>query len=128
MGVAAASGAENRTRIGAAPLTPFAPAAGVTDTTRSGPADRPCLAAARAAETGAAWPPGDAKATITTPAAKTITAPPAVKTAPGRPLKRGLRGLAAVVPPAASVGCRLRNHPDRGTAPSLHEISQQVRD
>ena len=41
MGVPAASGAENRTRIRAAPLTPFAPAAGVTDSTWSGPARRP---------------------------------------------------------------------------------------
>ena len=38
IGVSAASSAENRTRIGAAPLTPFASAAGVTDRTRSGPA------------------------------------------------------------------------------------------
>ena len=36
MGVLAASGAENCTRIGAAPLTPVAPAAGVTDSTWSG--------------------------------------------------------------------------------------------
>ena len=60
MEVLAASGAENRTRIGAAPLTPFAPSAGVTDTTRSGPAGRCCRAAARVAETGAAWLAGDA--------------------------------------------------------------------
>ena len=54
IGVLAASGAENCTRIGAAPLTPFAPAAGVTDSTCSGPAGRSCWAAAWTAGTGAA--------------------------------------------------------------------------
>jgi hypothetical protein len=118
MGVLAASGAENCTRIGAAPLTPFAPAAGVTDSTCSGPAGRSCWAAAWTAETGAAWLPGDPKVTIATPATKTIAAPPAVKAAPRRRLDRDPLGLAAVIPSAASIGCCLRNHPDPHTAPS----------
>ncbi|HLN70127.1 MAG TPA: hypothetical protein VK280_23015 [Streptosporangiaceae bacterium] len=57
--------------------------------------------------------------TIATPAAKTIAAPPAVKAAPRRRLDRDPLGLAAVIRSAASIGCCLRNHPDRHTAPSL---------
>ena len=105
MGVPAPSGAENCTRIGAAPLTPFAPAAGVTDSTWSG-AGRSCwvTAAAWAAETGAAWLPGGAKVTIATPATKTIAAPLAVRAAPRR-FHRG------------RLGCAVRDHHLRRSAP-----------
>ncbi len=56
IGVLAASGAENCTRIGAAPLTPLAPAAGVTDSIWSATAGWSCLAtaAACAGDAGAA--------------------------------------------------------------------------
>ena len=56
IGVLAASGAENCTLIGAAPLTPLAPADGVTDSMSSGTAGASCLAtaAAWAGVTGAA--------------------------------------------------------------------------
>ena len=120
IGVLAASGAENCTRIGAAPSTPFAPAAGVTDSTCSASAGWSCwvAAAAWAAETGAAWLPGDATVTIATPATRTIAAPPAVRAAPRRPFNRDPLGFASVVPSVPSIGCCLRNHPDRDTAPS----------
>ena len=121
IGVFAASGAENCTRIGSAPLMPFAPAAGVTDSVWSAMAGWSGLAAAAAwaGVTCAAWLPGDAKATIATPATKTIAALVAVRAMPRRPCHRDPLGLAAVVPSPSSTGWRLRNHPDRDTAPSL---------
>ena len=119
IGVLAASGAENCTRIGAAPLTPFVPAAGVTDSTWSGTAGPACrTAAAWAADTGSAWSPGDAKAMIATPASRTTAAPLAISAAARRPFRRDRLGSAAVVPSLSSSGCCLRNHPDRDTAPS----------
>src|SRR5580700_2549366 len=126
IGVLAASGAENCTLIGAAPLTPLALADGVTDNMLSGTAGASCLsaAAAWADVTGAAWLPGEAKATTATPAASTIAALVAVRARPRLPFNRDPPGLATAVPSVSSIGWRLRNHPDRDTAPSLHEISQ----
>ena len=120
IGVLAASGAENCTLIGTAPLTPLAPADGVTDSTLSGTAGASCFsaAAAWAAVTGAAWLPGESKATTATPAASTIAALVAVRARPRRPFNRDPPGLAAAVPSVSSIGWRLRNHPDRDTAPS----------
>ena len=61
IGERAATGAENRSWTGAVPLTPWAPAAGVTDTSRSAAAaGRGVDAAWLTAETGAAWPFGEA--------------------------------------------------------------------
>src|ERR1700719_4569005 len=119
IGVLAASGAENCTLIWAAPLTPLAPVAGVTDSTLIGTA-----AAACAGVTGAAWLPGESNATTATPAASTIAALVAVRARPRRRFNRDPPGSAAAVPSVSSTGWRLRNHPDRATAPSLHEISQ----
>src|SRR5579859_6485546 len=126
IGVLAASGAENCTLIGAAPLTPLAPVAGVTDNIVSGPAGASCLAAtaACAGVTGAAWLPVESKATTATPAASTIAALVAVRARPRRRFNRDPPGSAAAVPSVSSTGWCLRNHPDRATAPSLHEISQ----
>src|SRR5260370_23903424 len=123
IGVLAASGAENCTLIGAAPLTPLAPADGVTDSTLSGTAGASCLAtaAAWAGVTGAAWLPGESKATTATPAASTIAALVAGRARPRRPLDREPPGLAAAGPPAPSVRWRLRDHPDPDTAPALHD-------
>ena len=121
IGVLAASGAENCTRIGAAPLTPLAPEPGVTDSTSSGTAGTSLAAAdARSAgEAAAAWLPGTPSATIEIPATRTMAAPLATS-ATARPLRRGDSGLASAVPPAAgsvaSFACCLRNHPDRDTA------------
>src|SRR5580693_556839 len=130
IGVLAASGAENCTLTGSAPLTPLAPADGVADSMLSGAAGASCLAAAAAwaGVTWAAWLPGEAKATTATPATKTIAALVAVRARPRRPCHRDPLGLAAVVPSPSSTGWRLRNHPDRDTAPSLPQdftIEQQ---
>src|ERR1700722_12140984 len=126
IGGLAASGAENCTLIWAAPLTPLAPVAGVTDSTLIGTAGASCFsaAAACAAVAGAAWLPGVAKVTTPTPATRTIAALVAVRARPRRPFDRDRSGLAAAVPSPSSIGWRLRNHPDRDTAPSLHDISQ----
>jgi len=84
IGELADSGAENCTRMGLAPLTPRAPAAGVTDTTwrSAGGCCGLTAAAGAAGDTGAAWLPGDANATIITPAARTSAALLAVRAAP----------------------------------------------
>src|SRR5580692_10958783 len=126
IGVLAASGAENCTLIGSAPLTPLAPADGVADSMLSGAAGASCLAAAAAwaGVTGAAWLPGEAKATTATPATSTIAALVAVRARPRLPFNRDPPGLAAAVPSASSIGWRLRNHPDRDTAPSPPRNSQ----
>jgi hypothetical protein len=124
------SGWENRTRTGLVPLTPLAPAAGVTDTicravagcsglvTFAGPSD----------DTSDAWLPGDANATIITPAPRTSAAPLAVRAAPrrfGRVTLNDFQGfLAAELSLPADNDCCLRNHPDPDTVPSLHAKSQ----
>jgi len=48
----------------------------------------------------------------------TIAALLAVRARPRLPFNRDPPGLAAAVPSASSIGWRLRNHPDRDTAPS----------
>jgi hypothetical protein len=130
IGEVAASGAENCTRTGLAPLTPFAPAPGVTDTrfrlaagvsglaALSGPSD----------DTSEAWLPGDPNATMITPAPSTSAAPLAVRAAPR--LRNGLglskdcqirltaELLASELSLLASNACCFRNHPDPDTAPS----------
>ena len=128
IGELAASGAENCTRMGLVPLTPRVPAAGVTETSCRPAAGCSGLYAVTGAaeDTREAWLPGDANATIVTPAPRTSTALLAVRAAPrflvglGTPeaVVRCQIRLAAEVPPAAgNVGC-LRNHPDPDTAPS----------
>ena len=89
IGVLAASGAENCTRMGLAPLIPFAPAAGATDTTCRSAAG--CLSLLRAvrsaddtADIGDAWLPGDANATTSTPATSTAAALLATRAVPRR--------------------------------------------
>ena len=83
-------------------------------------------AAGAAGDTGAAWLPGDANATIMTPAARTSAALLAVRAAAR--LFDGLAavevsvpgqiGLAAEVPLVGSDVRCLRNHPNPDTAPS----------
>src|ERR1700722_16397432 len=126
IGVLAASGAENCTLIWAAPLTPLAPVAGVIDSTLIGTAGASCFSAAAACAgvTGAAWLPGESNATTATPAASTIAALVAVRARPRRRFNRDPPGSAAAVPSVSSPSWRLRNHQDRATAQSLHEISQ----
>ena len=128
IGELGASGAENCTRMRLRPLTPRAPAAGVTATTcklAAGCSGFDAFTAA-AEETREAWLPGDANATIVTPAPRTSAALLAVRAA-----LRFLLGLGA---PEAAVRCQirlavevspvvsnvdfLRNQPDPDTAPS----------
>ena len=124
IGVLAASGAENWTLIGAAPLTFFAPVAGVTDSTWIGVAGWTCRASAAGwAPDAEAWLPSDPEATTATPAPSTSTAPLAVSAAPRR-FHRDRSGLPAVASSPSSNDCCLRNLPDRDTTPSLHLISQ----
>jgi hypothetical protein len=128
IGELADSGAENWTRMGVAPLTPRAPAAGVTDITwrAAGGSCGFTAAVGAAGDTGAAWLPGDANATTMTPAARTSTALLAVTAAPRRLDRAGTLEvrvlgqirLAAEVPLVASDVRCLRNHPDPDTAPS----------
>jgi hypothetical protein len=95
----------------------------VTDITCSGTAG--CVTVERwASVTGAAWLFGDANATIATPAARTIAALQAVRAAPRRRFNRDPLGLASAVPSQSSIGCCLRNQPDRDTVRPFHEISQ----
>src|SRR4029078_8632383 len=124
-----ASGWENRTRTELVPLTPLAPAAGVTEiicravggcsgvVALAGPSD----------DTSDAWLPGDANATIITPAPRTSAAPLAVRAAPRRLRRVTLNDfqdlLAAGFSLLADNDCCLRNHPDTDTAPSPHAIS-----
>ena len=128
IGELVASGAENCTRMGLAPLTPRAPAAGDTETSCRSAAGCSGLCAVTGAvdDTSEAWLLGDANATIVTPAPRTSTALLAVRAAPRFlvglgtpvPLVRCQNRLPAEVPPVASnFGC-LRNHPDPDTAPS----------
>src|SRR5271156_1263568 len=89
IGEVAASGEENTTWMGLAPLTAFAPVAGVTETTCSGAAtwaDLPAIErlTVAAGATGDAWLPGDANATIITLATSTSAALLAVRAAPLR--------------------------------------------
>ena len=124
IGVLAASGAENWTLIGAAPLTFFASLAGVTDSTWIGVAGWTCrVSAAGCAPDTEAWLPSDPEATTATPTASTSTAPLAVSAAPRR-FHRDRSGLPAEASPPSSNDCCLRNLPDRDTTPSLHLISQ----
>ena len=124
IGVLAASGAENWTLIGAAPLTFFASLAGVTDSTWIAAAGWTCRASAAGwAPDAEAWLPSDPEATTATPAPSTSTAPLAVSAAPRR-FHRDRSGLPTVAPSPSSNDCCLRNLPDRDTTPSLHLISQ----
>jgi hypothetical protein len=136
IGELAASGAENCTRMALAPLTPFAPAAGVTDTTCSAGAGSADLTMTErlseaADATGDAWLPGAANATIAMPETSTsaallaVTATPRLWPAPGLAAAR-LRGQIrlAGAPLFTSNDCCLRNHPDRDTAPSPQPYSQ----
>ena len=125
IGEPGASGAENCTRMGLVPLTPFAPAAGVTETSCRPAAGCSGLDAftGPAADTREAWLPGDANATITTPAPRTSAALLAVRAAPLlfnglETLKDCLIRLAAELSSLTSDVCFLRNHPDPDTAPS----------
>ena len=79
-----ASGAENCTRMGLVPLTPFAPAAGVIETICRAAAGCSGLVAfaGPSDDTSEAWLPGDANATIITPDPMTSAAPLAVRAAP----------------------------------------------
>ena len=81
-----ASGAENCTRMGLVPLTPLAPAAGVIETICRAAAGCSGLVAfaGPSDDTSEAWLPGDANATIITPAPRTSAAPLAVRAAPRR--------------------------------------------
>ena len=128
IGELAASRAENRTWMVLAPLTPFALAAGVMDTTCSAGAGLAGLEVSErlseaADATSDAWLPGAANATIAMPETSTSAALPAVRAAPrllpaAGPLAACLRGqipLAEV--PLFSRDCCLRNHPDPDTAP-----------
>ena len=137
IGELAASGEENCTRMGLVPLIPFAPAAGATDTTcRSAAGCLSLTTAVRLADVtaniGDAWLPGDANATIITPATSTTVALLATRAVPRRfdgpeALKTRVRShppLAADVPLLSSNVCFLRNHPDRDTAPSPRRNSQ----
>jgi hypothetical protein len=118
-----ASGAENRTRMGPVPLTPFAPVAGVTETSCSAAAGCSGLVAFAGPcdDTSEAWLPGVANATIITPAPRTSAAPLAVRAAPrlfGRVTPndgQNLLGLVAEFPLSAN-DCCFRNHPDPDTA------------
>ena len=128
IGELAASGAENCTWMGLVPLTPRVPAAGDIETSCRPAAGCSglCAATGAAEDTREAWLPGDANATIVTPAPRTSTALLAVRATPrflvdlgtSEALVRCQIRLAAEVPPVAcNVGC-LRNHPDPDTAPS----------
>ena len=129
IGELGASGAENCTRMGLAPLTPRAPAAGVTETSCKLAAGCSGLDAftGAAEETREAWLPGDANATIVTPAPRTSAALLAVRAAAPRFLVRlgpseaevrcQIRLALEVSPVASNVDC-LRNQPDPDTAPS----------
>jgi hypothetical protein len=128
-----ASGWENRTRIGRVPLTPVAPAAGVTDTICRAVAGCSGLVplipfAGPSDDTSDAWLPGDANATIITPAPRTSAAPLAVRAAPRRLGRVTLNDfqdlLVAALSLPADNDCCLRKHPDPDTAPSPHAISQ----
>ena len=70
--------------MGLVPLTPFAPAAGVIETICSAAAGCSGLVAfaGPSDDTSEAWLPGDANATIITPAPMTSAAPLAVRAAP----------------------------------------------
>jgi hypothetical protein len=126
IGESGASGAENRTRMGLVPLTPFAPAAGVIETICRAAAGSSGLVAfaGPSDDTSDAWLPGDVNATIITPDPRTSAAPLAVSAAPrlaGRvTLNDGqvLLVLVAELPLPASNDCCLRNHPDPDTTPS----------
>src|SRR5271157_1521640 len=90
IGEFAASGAENCSRMGLVPLTPRAPAAGLTETSRRPAAGCSglCAVTGAADDTREAWLPGDANATIATPAPRTSAALLAVRAA-----QRFLAGL-----------------------------------
>jgi hypothetical protein len=79
-------------------------------------------------DTSDAWLPGDANATIITPAPRTSAAPLAVRAAPrrfGRVALNDFQGLeAAELSLPANNDCCLRNHPDPDTVPSPHAKSQ----
>jgi hypothetical protein len=134
IGEVAARGAENCTRTALAPFTPRAPEAGDTETTCRGAAGSsgvdPLTGFSGAdAATREAWLPGEAKATIVTPDARTSAALLAVRATPRffsglGTLNACQNRLAAEVPLPASDVCCLRNHPDPDTAPSLHVIAQ----
>src|SRR6185437_5846116 len=128
-----ASGWENRTRTELVPLTPLAPAAGVTEIICRAVAGCSGLApliafAGPSDDTSDAWLPGDANATIITPAPRTSAAPLAVRAAPrrlGQVTLNDFQGfLAAELSLPADNDCCLRNHPDPDTVPSPHAISQ----
>ena len=70
--------------MGLVPLTPFAPAAGVIETSCRAAAGCSGLVAfaGPSDDTSDAWLPGDANATISTPAPMTSAAPLAVRAAP----------------------------------------------
>src|SRR6476661_8328614 len=125
-----ASGWENRTRTELVPLTPLAPAAGVTEIICRAVAGCSGLVAfaGPSDDTSDAWLPGDANATIITPAPRTSAAPLAVMAAPRRFGRVTLNDfqdlLAAEFSLLADNDCCLRNHPDTDTAPSPHAISQ----
>src|SRR6185369_11170296 len=79
-------------------------------------------------DTSEAWLPGDANATIITPAARTSVALLAVRAAPRRFGRVTLNDfqvlLGAELSLPADNDCCLRNHPDPDTAPSPHAISR----
>ncbi len=123
IGELAASGAENCTRMALVPLTPFVPAAGVIETScRSAAGCSGLYAVTEPAEdTSEAWLPGEANATITTPAPSTSAALLAVRAAPRLFNGRGApeacqKRLTAGVSLFASNVFGLRNHPDPDTA------------
>jgi hypothetical protein len=119
-----ASGAENCTRMGLVPLTAFAPAAGVIETSCSAAAGSSGLVAfsGPSDDTSEAWLPGDANATNTTPDPRTSAAPVAVRTAPrrfGRVTPNDCQDLLVLVGEfslSASNDGFFRNHPDPDTA------------
>jgi hypothetical protein len=123
IGELAASGAENRTAMVLVPLTPVAPADGVTETTRRAAAGSSGFVAAcgAAAETREAWLPGEANATIITPAAATSAAPLAVRAMPRfrtgfeTPEDRQNRFFPPEVWSLSGNVCGLRNRPDPDT-------------
>src|SRR6266576_425415 len=84
IGESGASGEENCTRIGLAPLTFLAPAAGVIDTSCKLAAGCSGLAASAGPSdaTREAWLPGDATVAKTTPAASTSAALVPVRASP----------------------------------------------
>ena len=118
-----ASGAENRTRMGLVPLTPFAPAAGLIETSCSVAAGCSGLVAfsGPSDDTSEAWLPGDANATIITPDPMTSAAPLAVRAAPrlfGRVTLNDCQNLLVLVAELSlsANDCCFRNHPDPDTA------------